>query len=360
IRTTAHAGRSLIATRPIPRDTAILRTAPPLLAVVMREYRKEVCAHCFRYDRGRNLAVRSTSTGKSFCSEECRGLWEEEVEAELGGDLGEGANGLGVKSWEVVEDFVRRKGTANGAKDVVMHDVGDARPSLEDVSTAWADVKELGEAVRQARSAQAKGDALSKKQRKALNDALDSKSRIVDPDVLSLLLAGVLLRARSESAHPSDISPPSPYHTLLALAITRTPYPTSHNLIAHASSYPILLSLLPSPLLPFVTPSTLCFIPAHETHNSFGIRSLDDSGDEFLGYGVWADASLFNHSCRPNVGKAPGRTWTFWTTRDVAEGEELCISYLGGEEGTLGVQERRKRLWDTWGFECRCGKCDED
>lgn len=433
IHTTEHAGRCLKATRLISKGTVILRTRSPVLAIVMRDYRKEVCAHCFRYDRGRSLPMRVVPTGKSFCSEKCRTLWEEKVNigfAEVAPKM-EGADagaGLGVKSWEIVESLVKQKGSTNGAQDVTMHEAGSARPSELDIVAAWADVEELGKAIREARAAEARGGHLNKKQRKGPQQALENKSRICDPDALSFLLTGVLLRARTELSSPQPLSQAAAlsnsinharytngtaasastigfsafsWTQLLTLASTSTPYPTRHNLHSHTSAYLILLALLPHALLPFVTASTLRAIPTHETRNSFGIRSLDDSGSEFLGYGVWPDASLFNHSCAPNVGKArghprsisclrrgssragpyhgeysdesqtrlrvgeddereDGRTWTFWTSRDVAAGEELCISYLGGEEEELDVQERRKRLRDTWGFECNCVNCVRD
>jgi hypothetical protein len=374
IKQTRDAGRCLVATRAIPKNTTILKCSPPLFSIILREYRREVCAHCFKYDRGRNLPTRMPSTGKSFCSEECKSSWEEQSNANL-------ADGLGVKSWEMVEEYVKKRAATNGAQDVVMHNLGTSRPSVFEVENAWAGVEDLATTVREARQSHADGDVLTKKHRRALQEALESKARICDPDVLSLLLTGVLLKARS-----SDIPQPphqhvisngvstSPWDNFLTLASTPRPYPTAHNLSSHISAYLILLALLPLPLLPLT--ETLRAIPAHESHNSFGIRSLDDAGDEFLGYGVWGAASLFNHSCAPNVGKArgcrttatngvqdegsDGRTWTFWTTRDVAEGEELCISYLGGDEDVFDVCQRWDRLWDAWAFECNCVKCCSD
>ncbi|EJU03945.1 hypothetical protein DACRYDRAFT_30942, partial [Dacryopinax primogenitus] len=94
--------------------------------------------------------------------------------------------------------------------------------------------------------------------------------------------------------------------------------------------------------------------------NSFGIRSqTHGSESEFLGYGVWPSASYFNHSCQPNIRKdTPGRAWVFQTNRDIGSDEELRISYLGDtapEE--MGVDDRRKQLRQTWGFDCDCLLC---
>ena len=98
-----------------------------------------------------------------------------------------------------------------------------------------------------------------------------------------------------------------------------------------------------------------------DCHNSFGLRSLDDGGDEMFGFGVWASASYWNHSCLANLEKERvGRTWRFWAKRDIAEGEELCITYLGLETPELDLEERRKRTKETWAFECGCQRCIEE
>lgn len=96
------------------------------------------------------------------------------------------------------------------------------------------------------------------------------------------------------------------------------------------------------------------------SHNAFGIRPEGDMS-EFMGYGVWPEASFFNHSCRPNVQKKRnGRVWVFEAAGEVKEGEELCITYLGGEEDELVVGARSERLNQEWGFRCRCTRCVEE
>ena len=100
--------------------------------------------------------------------------------------------------------------------------------------------------------------------------------------------------------------------------------------------------------------------------NSFAIR--DEHGTDMetdlppgltLGYGMWADASFFNHSCAYNIHrKRDGRKWIFKTFRDVRKGEELCITYSRNfEVDGSTVRERREFLRTSWGFECQCLKC---
>ena len=77
-----------------------------------------------------------------------------------------------------------------------------------------------------------------------------------------------------------------------------------------------------------------------------------------MGYALYPSASYFNHSCKPNVAKVRvGNTWRFWVPKDVARGEQLCISYLGGDEKDLTTAERRVRLKDVWSFVCECEGC---
>jgi hypothetical protein len=78
------------------------------------------------------------------------------------------------------------------------------------------------------------------------------------------------------------------------------------------------------------------------------------------GTGLYAVGCCMNHSCEPNVAVAKtgdGRddTTAFLALRDIAAGEELCISYIDDED-TLLRRERLERLQDYL-FECNCTKC---
>lgn len=88
--------------------------------------------------------------------------------------------------------------------------------------------------------------------------------------------------------------------------------------------------------------------------NSFGIFSPQD---ECLASGLYPEASLFNHSCAPNVCRVmrTGRTACFYSLRKIAKGEPLTISYI-----TVSIQstaERRQLLWSNYRFFCGCPRC---
>ena len=93
--------------------------------------------------------------------------------------------------------------------------------------------------------------------------------------------------------------------------------------------------------------------------------------EDAAGSAVYGLASLFNHSCVPNVAHtawaAPGDDALaspsvgprlhFFATRPVRKGEELVIAYTDVEQGR---EARREHLRFNYGFECDCPKCTAD
>jgi SET and MYND domain-containing protein len=76
---THNGGRSLFATLPIPANTLIHISHSPSASVIYREYRKFVCAWCFGYkDEGRGgwcMTNGEHNGGRRFCAETCRDFW---------------------------------------------------------------------------------------------------------------------------------------------------------------------------------------------------------------------------------------------------------------------------------------------
>ena len=82
-----------------------------------------------------------------------------------------------------------------------------------------------------------------------------------------------------------------------------------------------------------------------------------------LGIGLYlGGATLFNHSCEPNcevnhdVVQSPRTVQAVRTTRSVAKGEPLTISYVH-VDGFASHVARRRQLKRSYGFECRCSRC---
>ena len=196
----------------------------------------------------------------------------------------------------------------------------------------------------------------TKKQRRTLQAVQDKFKEFQDPYLMWYMLEGLV----------NPISNPVNWTCLEQLIADASTYKEVGNMMRNTEAYLMLLAVVPETLLPWITESAVRSLHAHSSHNVFGLRALDeggeegDSGSECFGYGLWPHASYWNHSCAPNVQKQrSGRTWKFWANRDILKDEELCISYLGGDERSLDDIERRAQLKETWGFECGCSKCIE-
>lgn len=74
--------------------------------------------------------------------------------------------------------------------------------------------------------------------------------------------------------------------------------------------------------------------------------------------GLFPRASRINHSCRPNAGtwwsEKSGRRLVY-AHRDIAEGEEITVSYIPLLQS---ARDRQARL-QQYGFECDCDACNE-
>lgn len=67
--------------------------------------------------------------------------------------------------------------------------------------------------------------------------------------------------------------------------------------------------------------------------------------------------SRANHACAPNIAKSfEGYTAVVTTLRDVAEGEELFLSYIGSDVDKP-TNERRELLKRKYNFVCTCERC---
>ena len=83
-----------------------------------------------------------------------------------------------------------------------------------------------------------------------------------------------------------------------------------------------------------------------------------DDGLRFLaGTGIYKDASMFNHSCNPNVNHYSIGDVTFVRALvDIDIGEELFISYIG-RDLLVEAKSIRHDFLDGRDFECACSRC---
>eukprot|EP01137_Pigoraptor_chileana_P021757 Opistho-2@85852 len=90
------------------------------------------------------------------------------------------------------------------------------------------------------------------------------------------------------------------------------------------------------------------------------IEDVSGDFDECQGSGLYAIQSTCNHSCSPNAVpqfKSGDTTLTMIALRDIAAGEEVCISYLDECERRRKAIVRREHLLENYLFHCDCVRC---
>ena len=89
--------------------------------------------------------------------------------------------------------------------------------------------------------------------------------------------------------------------------------------------------------------------------NAFRYADLKSSAS--IPSAVLIKGALFNHSCCNNSDFRISEStsdYIFTTNRDIAPGEELCITYL---DTNLSTKKRTTQLESQYGFICSCQKC---
>eukprot|EP00271_Cylindrocystis_brebissonii_P007470 TRINITY_DN21043_c0_g1_i2.p1 TRINITY_DN21043_c0_g1~~TRINITY_DN21043_c0_g1_i2.p1 ORF type:complete len:1015 (-),score=108.32 TRINITY_DN21043_c0_g1_i2:523-3567(-) len=88
-------------------------------------------------------------------------------------------------------------------------------------------------------------------------------------------------------------------------------------------------------------------------------RTVAFKPEEGVAIALYSDASLFNHSCRPNAFVSfRGRHLVVRTTQPLMAGGELFICY-GPQKGQDTFWERQSQLSCSWGFTCHCSACQQ-
>lgn len=99
--------------------------------------------------------------------------------------------------------------------------------------------------------------------------------------------------------------------------------------------------------------------------NCFGEDSGDFTawhcrGEEQTSYlGLYPGLAMANHSCTPNSAclvLSGGQAVALRCVTDLSSGQEVCISYLGGNIFSP-LLKRRTLLSHSYGFECGCSRC---
>ncbi|TRM58972.1 hypothetical protein BD626DRAFT_559757 [Schizophyllum amplum] len=318
-KTTSYGGRGLFATRSIPSGAILRACSDPYASAIYNPFRKEVCARCFAYafDAGRNnWNIKHESAGASrFCSSDCLDAWAmDQHDLPLLARIEKAVQALAKYS-------ARRPSTSTvGTSGTV------ASATMQDIDAAW----------QAAERADIKQGAL----------VLDEMEEEITRFVLS-----AILRKHSEDAGRHRTGDAGTWAAFLELQDNELVHVRVRPSILAAQIRVFLFLRLAlhdiADLRPYAQTATILrAVLARDHANAFGIFDMQERGDnEMLGWAVYVAGSYFNHDCAPNVRKQRvGREMRFYTTRDVAPGEELCISY---------VDQFRQH----WNFDCVCARC---
>lgn len=339
---TKYGGRGCYSYNDILAGTEVARVPIPLSSTILKEFKKEVCCWCFRYQGGRTMKHRLEKGPLTlyFCSEYCVGRFHQYD-----------VNNVCFDSLMIVEEhFRRQKGEPEPSEPD--GDIDDA------IATEWAAVALWEEQIAK----------MKPSKRQTLIPHLTGAEYL---DVKYIV--GVLFQQykHASASLPSDYlcDIDGDAAEAFELAVFAT---LDSNEIPKVRRYPYLLHsyitmykfvrLTCRPeLQPYITIENIRNIIGRQLMNAFGIwlEVSDPREDkEFFGYAVYPSASMFNHSCSPNIVKTRvNNSVVFKTLRDIAAGEELCINYGYTLEETVEV--RRKDLQE-WFFECSCEQCEKE
>lgn len=359
ISQTSYGGRGCFAQTFIPKDTVVHICRSPFTSVIFRDFRREVCGYCYKYDMGRTtwkvrLERLPYSAGLLFCTEECRDRWVKR----------EDKSGQIAEILETIEvAFLRGRKRLQQLRlngqveefEVILPEDGQLSP--EQITTEWIRAEDLVV-------------SLSKQNSKVSRDIKASLLGLEDAeyDITRLIAVGVVRdqietsTVRSEGEKQEILVDPFSWSKLWDLEsheidlLKKTP----SLLQAHIKAYLFLKMILPQKYKSYVTSVKVRGLVGREASNTFGIWQLPLSQEsECLGSAVFPSASYFNHSCRPNISKLRrGREMHFIANRDIDLNEELSISY--GLQSKLDVVDRQMLLQEQWYFQCRCRQCLED
>ena len=81
---------------------------------------------------------------------------------------------------------------------------------------------------------------------------------------------------------------------------------------------------------------------------------------EVTGSVVFRVFSYVNHSCKPNVFSiysTKSNQQTVYAGYDIKAGQQILISYFGGNEDFMTCEQRLEQTRRNWGFVCSCDVC---
>lgn len=346
---TKYGGRGCFSTAAIPKGTVVFEAKAPLSSTILRDFRKEVCSHCFEYFGGKTLKsrIQKKNVALYFCADECKTAF-----------LDSDKDGLLVECLLDIEENYQ-KGLKKPEEPLREPERGHNNENLfREITREWDQVL-IWETKLAGMKPSKRANLVP---RLSENEYLEVK-----------YVVGALYRNHQRKVSPSDLGPgylndlPEEQKRHLELSyfdmlqsnenekIVKYPY----LLYSYINIFKFLKTTAPGVLQPYINQESIKGIIGKYLSNVFGIWSdvsdFEREDREFFGFGIFPLASFFNHSCGPNMVKSRSRnTLSFTALRDIAVDEEICINY--GYSTNEKVEERRKYL-EEWFFICQCDKC---
>ncbi|EMD38867.1 hypothetical protein CERSUDRAFT_47730 [Gelatoporia subvermispora B] len=372
-------GRSYHATRALPSEYTLLAAQSPYAYTIWKPFRNEVCAECWKYDQGNRGFLKRRDDEGLFEGNDNTSILEQGAKGNGKGKAQVGA-GLWFCNAECQASWLTREGHSMVA---LLRTLESARRVSKGNTTGQVSSKPDDATVLTKETAEQAWDTVRQEERspKTLRRWREISLDDFETDVARYVLLALAHLAREYATSMASFRPhqldranngvpaasqgDSDWDTFASL---------QSNELQHLRTYPELLEnhiriykALKSRFTPSApSDSSLITIENVRTAlgvdpgNSFGIWEVPIMEEsECLGFAVYPRLSFFNHDCAPNARKErDGRALRFVTTREVAEGDELCISY--GHVDGMAWRERRKELSDGWFFDCACGRCVAD
>lgn len=327
IRETAYGGRGYFAICDIPENTQVLICPRPFISAIFRPFRKEVCAYCFNYDKGKSWKIKLAKTkpngpafgGLYFCSQDCLMIWTKQCDED----------GLLSEALEKIERGAKQTAkNVDRELDLNLQEMNDLSPA--DLDRVWENEEK-------------KRTASAKFSLSAISPLDDSET-----DFARLIASCAVEKMRHECGgfdqlQSNELQQLRHFPGLLQ---------------AHIKIYRFLYAVLPPNISSALSSSLLRKTLGAEAGNAFGIWEQPLTlNSECFGTAIYPEASYFNHWCEPDVHKKRiGGSMIFTTKRAVTQGQELHISY-GMLEQQPTVQ-RKELLKTQWYFDCQCPSCD--
>ncbi|KAK7711386.1 SET domain-containing protein 5 [Diaporthe eres] len=116
----------------------------------------------------------------------------------------------------------------------------------------------------------------------------------------------------------------------------------------------------PQNTIDFRDDSLMDLIRLYATYYTNAVTIIEDGED--VGSAVFRTFSNVNHSCKPNVFSifsTKTNRQTVYAGWNIKAGEQILISYFGGNEDFMTCERRLEQTRRDWGFTCACEACLE-